>query len=252
MINLYKIADRNICIDSISAAVHRLCAEYRIEGDIVPDIVVRISKADIEYERKKADREHMLELGDEQVPGDSTSQFSDRYLESLAVYRKIAEQMPFFDTVLMHGSCISADSTAYLFTAKSGTGKSTHTRLWRELLGDRAFMVNDDKPMIRLTENGPVVYGTPWDGKHMLSMNVSLPLKAICILERAEVNTIRRITPAEAYPMFLQQVYRPGNTEALQKTLTLIDRLTMETSLWRMGCNISPEAAQMAFDAMSK
>ena len=78
------------------------------------------------------------------------------------------------------------DGQAVLFTAKSGTGKSTHTKLWRDLFGERAVMVNDDKPLLRILKDGVLVCGTPWDGKHRLSTNCALPLKAICILERGK------------------------------------------------------------------
>ena len=107
----------------------------------------------------------------------------DDYLETLAVCRKIAERMPEHNTFLFYGSCIAVDGAGYVFTAKSGTGKSTHTRLWRELLDNRATMVNDDKPLIRIADDDAIIYGTPWDGKHPLSHNIAVPLKAICILE---------------------------------------------------------------------
>ena len=109
---------------------------------------------------------------------------NDEYLETLAVYRKIAEKMIDYDTILFHGSVIAVDGIGYLFTAKSGTGKSTHTRLWRELFGERAVMVNDDKPLIKVSENGIIVYGTPWDGKHRLSTNTFVPLKGICFMSK--------------------------------------------------------------------
>ena len=111
-------------------------------------------------------------------------------METLAVYRKIADQMLSYDTLLFHGSVVAVDETGYLFTAKSGTGKSPHARLWREYLGERAVMVNDDKPLLQITKNGVIAYGTPWDGKHHLSSNIAVPLKAICILTRASENHI--------------------------------------------------------------
>ncbi|MBQ5991931.1 MAG: hypothetical protein IJL62_05210 [Clostridia bacterium] len=223
--------------------VHRLCEAYREDG-AAADLSIRITQDDLDYERKCSERSDAL-------TGRAVREPSDRYLEELAVYRKIAEQMPSFDTVLMHGSCIAVDGEAYLFAAKSGTGKSTHTSLWRTLLGDRAVMINDDKPLVRISETGAVVYGTPWDGKHHLSTNGSAPLKAICILERAEKNTVRRITAAEAYPMLLQQIYRPQDAAAMRKTLTLIDRIGGAVDLWRLGCNMDPEAAEIAYHAMS-
>ena len=176
----------------------------------------------------------------------------NKELELLAVYRRIAEQMPFRDTFLFHGSAVAVDGAAYLFTARSGTGKSTHTRLWREMLGDRAVMVNDDKPLIRLTEDGAVVYGTPWNGKHRLGANISVPLKAVCILERAKQNTIRAITREEAFPMLIQQSYRPLDPAALAKTLSLVDRLSRTVSLYRLGCNMDPEAAELSYNIMKE
>jgi len=243
MTNTYRIAELRIRIASIHEDVHRLCAEYRTEDGTV-DFTVETTEEDISFERLRSARQDEKE-------GREIRMFSDGYLETLAVYRKVAETAPMYDTVLLHGSCIAADGEAYLFTAKSGTGKSTHVRLWREMLGERAVMVNDDKPLIRLTDAGPVVYGTPWDGKHRLSTNIAVPLKAICILERAEENRIKAVSSWEAYPVLLQQIYRPADPVSMRKTLELTDRLVQHTDLWRLGCTISAEAARVSFTAMS-
>ena len=239
---VYKFAETVVRIDTIHNAVASLCRDYRVFTSGI-DFEINTSQADIDFEREKTARENELE-------GIPIHNFSDGYLETLAVYRKIAERMPEYDTILFHGSCVAVDGVGYLFTAKSGTGKSTHTRLWRELLGERAIMVNDDKPLLRITDEGAVAYGTPWDGKHRLSRNVAVPLKAICILERAKENTIRPITGREAYPMLLQQTYRPRDGRALCKTLTLIDKLTASVGFWRLCCNTETVAAQVAFEAM--
>ena len=242
MTKIYKIAERNIAVSSLHNEVHCLCADYR-SLDASPDFSVQTTQEDIDFEREKSARE-------DEIEGIPVRQFTDGYLETLAVYRKIAERMPDYDTILFHGSCVAVDRVGYLFTAKSGTGKSTHTRLWRELLRERAVMVNDDKPLIRMTDAGAVICGTPWDGKHRLSTSIAVPLKALCILERAEKNTIRKISAAEAYPMLLQQAYRPLDSMALDKTLTLIDRLAASVSLWRLGCNTEIEAARAAYETM--
>lgn len=242
MTETYRIADITIQICSLHERVHRLCESYRAaEGPA--DLCVEITQADIDYEREHSMQEKML-------LGRPVIRHPDEYVESLAVYRKIAERLPSFDTILMHGSCIAVDGEGYLFTAKSGTGKSTHARLWRELFGKRAVMVNDDKPLIRVTESGATIYGTPWDGKHHLSTNCAMPLKAICILERAEENEIHRISPVEAYPFLVQQIYRPRDPAAMLQTLQLIDRLSKTVGLWRLGCNMDPEAAQISYHAM--
>ena len=117
-------------------------------------------------------------------------------------------------------------------------------------MGDRAVMVNDDKPLIRISDSGAVIYGTPWDGKHRLSSNIAAPLRAICLLERGEENQIEPITARKAYPMLLQQVYRPADPAALAKTLALLDRLAVSVKLYRLGCNREPEAARLSYETM--
>lgn len=233
MTKTYRIADVNIMVTAIHSAVLSFCSGYETDGDAV--FSVSISQQDIAFERSRADH-----------PG-----YSDAYLETLAVYRKIAERMPVYDTFLFHGSAIAVDGAAYIFTAQSGTGKSTHARLWREMLGERVVMVNDDKPLIRVHPDGAAtVYGTPWDGKHHMSSNIAVPVRAICILERAQENRIREITKAEALPMLLQQTYRPADPAALAKTLTLIDRLKVK--MYRLGCNMEKEAAEVSYNAMKE
>ena len=167
MYGLYRIADLNIGIHSLYDDVHPLCRNYRATGDA--DFMIEVTQSEIDLERGRSAREDIIE-------GRPVRNYPDAYLETLAVYRRIAEKMPDYDTFLFHGSCIAVDGAAYLFTARSGTGKSSHTRLWRKLLGDRAMMVNDDKPLIRVSEAGAIVYGTPWDGKHHLSSNIAVPL----------------------------------------------------------------------------
>ena len=243
MKQLYRFADRIIEINSMHPMIHEQCREYRAAG--VPDFRIEITPSDIVFEREKSAQADKAEERAIQF-------YSDGYLETLAAYRKIAERMPEYDTVLFHGSCVAVDGAGYLFTAKSGTGKSTHTRLWRELLGDRAIMINDDKPLIRISDSGAIIYGTPWDGKHHLSNNIAVSLKAICILERAKENAILPVTREEALPMLIQQTYRPADPLTLAETLTLIDRLGMEVKLYRLRCNMDIGAAKLSYDAMKE
>ena len=158
--------------------------------------------------------------------------------------------MPKYDRFLIHGSAVAVDGEGYLFTAKSGTGKSTHVKLWREIFGDRAVMVNDDKPIIGISEEGAMIYGTPYDGKERLSNNISAPLKAICILERSEKNEIREISAIEAYPIIVQQTYHPLNPEMLNKTLELLDRMSGLVKFYRLSCNMEREAAEISYSEM--
>ncbi len=237
----YKIADKVVEVNSIYDEVHEYCADYLTDDQA--DYSVTTTQEDIDFEREKSARE-------DEIEGIPIRQFSDSYLEELAVYRKIAEKMLDYDTVLFHGSVIAVDGVGYLFTAKSGTGKSTHTRLWREYFGNRAVMVNDDKPLLKITDSGVTAYGTPYNGKHRLGTNTSVPLKAICILTRAEDNHIEPITREQAYTMLLQQVYRPADMLKMAKTLELVDRLADSVKLYRLGCNMDISAAKIASEGM--
>ena len=236
----YKIADKVVEVNSIYDEVHEYCSDY--QTDEPADYSVTTTQADIDFERQKSARE-------DEVEGIPVRHFSDSYLEELAVYRKIAEKMIDFDTVLFHGSVVAVDDVGYLFTAKSGTGKSTHTRLWMEYFGDRAVMVNDDKPLLHIADT-VTAYGTPYNGKHRLGTNTSVPLKAICILTRSAENHIEPITREQAYTMLLQQVYRPADMLKMAKTLDLVDRLADSVKLYKLGCNMDISAAKIAYEGM--
>lgn len=235
-----RLADMVIRIEPMYDYIQEYCREYLTEEQ--PVFTVRVEAEDIAFERERSEKV---------AEGCPPMEFSDSYLETLAVYRYIAEQLPMRDIVLFHGSVIAVDGIGYLFTAKSGTGKSTHTRLWRELFGNRAVMVNDDKPLLKITQEEVFVYGTPWDGKHRLSTNISVPLKAICVLTRSEENFIEEIPPRDAYQMLLQQSYRPMNRGTMIQTLKLIDEMMANTKFYRLGCNMNPEAARVAFQGMN-
>lgn len=238
-----KLADISIEVSPLFSSTGTFCRNYFTEEP--PLFRVETTMRDISFEREKSAREDALE-------GIPTRRFSDEYLETLAVYRQTAERLPKYDTFLFHGSAIAVDGEGYLFTARSGTGKSTHTRLWRERFGSRAVMVNDDKPLLRVTEQGVLVCGTPWDGKHRLSSNLSVPLKGICILERGERNEITPISFRDGYALLLQQCYRPADPVALGQTLSLLEKTGKAVPLYLLRCNMEPEAAQIAFNGMNE
>ena len=238
-----KIADSVVAIDAIYPTTKKYSADYACEE--TPEIFISITPEDIQIEQKK----YVEELIAEGLP---VKDVYDAQLEWTAVQRKLAEELFDHDVLVFHGSVVAVDGQAYLFTAKSGTGKSTHTRFWRETFGDRAVMVNDDKPFLRMTEDGVLVYGSPWNGKHRLGNNICLPLKAICILERGEENQIQAISGQEASPMLFQQSNRPMNPRKMLTYMDLIDKLSKNTSFYRMQCNLDPDAARIAYEKMSK
>ena len=235
MTGTYKIADRIILIESIYPNVHEFFKGYEAQG--TPDIVVSISEQDIFFEKGRTDE---------------GATFPDFYLEELAVYRKICEKMPYFDSFLFHGSCICVDGDGYLFGAPSGTGKSTHAKLWCDNLGDRAIMVNDDKPILYVDGNNVYAYGTPYNGKHHRGTNMRVKLKALCIIHQAPDNKIEPMDKSEAYPLIIGQTYRTFDREAFIKTLDLVDKVLDNVKIYSLGCNMKREAFEVSFGEMRK
>ena len=147
--------------------------------------------------------------------------FPDCFLENNAIHALIAEKLIDYHILLMHGSALCMDGKAYIFTAPSGTGKSTHARLWRETFGDRVWMINDDKPLVRIEGGTARVYGSPWDGKHHLSRNASAPLKAVLRIVRSEENRLEPMSKADALQMLLQQVYSSDFPDSARRVFAL-------------------------------
>ncbi|MBQ7331196.1 MAG: hypothetical protein IJW94_05355 [Oscillospiraceae bacterium] len=156
-----------------------------------------------------------------------------------------------YDGMMVHSSAVVVDGTAYLFTADSGTGKSTHTNLWLKQFGDRAYILNDDKPAIRREKDGWFAYGTPWSGKHDLSRNIRVPLGGVAVLNRAEENAIAPFAGVEAIQQLLKQINRPKGMDCRVKVMELLDLLMKEVPIWKLDCNMEVEAAQVAYGAMS-
>jgi hypothetical protein len=173
-------------------------------------------------------------------------------LETLALYRKVAEALLAHGAVVFHGCVLAVDGRAYAFTAPSGTGKTTHARLWLELLGDKAFVLNGDKPLIDMKTDIPTVYGTPWDGKEHLSRNTNLPLGGIVLIERSESNSIEPIGSSDALKILLSQCYRPNNPDAMQHVLNSLIKLSGSVKFYKLKCNISKEAAVLSHSTLIK
>lgn len=149
------------------------------------------------------------------------------------------------DGLLMHASCVERNGGAYLFSAKSGTGKSTHTKLWLQEFSD-CKMINDDKPALRRMDGRFYACGTPFSGKHDESRNVQVPVRAIVFLERGEKNEVAPLTAAEAIPLFLSQTLRPPKKELMAQMLDLLGGLLESVPAFRLRCNMEPSAAHIA------
>lgn len=245
-----KIADVLMDVSSQYEMLAEYCRDYMVE-DSAEEVSERLvlTMEDIEKERTIAEKsgEPVSTLGSQQ----NMPQYSPQYLETLAALRKIADFMPEKDCFLMHGAVVAWKNQGYLFTAPSGTGKSTHLALWKKYLGDQAEVINGDKPILKVTEDEVWVYGTPWAGKEQWQVNKKVALKGICFLERGEKNSIQKIDSFSALPFLMRQVYFTDAPQSSGKTMELLDQMLKIVPLYKMKCDISKEAFECSFGAMT-
>ena len=176
--------------------------------------------------------------------------FSLAACESNCLYRQVSLGMLDYDAFLLHAAVVAVDGEGYAFTAPGGTGKSTHARYWMQEFGDRAVMVNGDKPILRLIEDRFYVCGSPWRGKERLGNADMVPLKAFCLLERGVTNEIVPVKPEAALDKIFQQVLLPQTPELVIKQLDLLDKLLGLVPVYHLKCNLSQEAARVAYEGM--
>jgi len=236
-----EIAGTAFAVTSLFESTRDYCRNYLTEKD--PEHLIEVFREDLMFEQDLLDQEAKEE-------GLKRRKFSDPFLERTAIQRKIAEYLFRQDVLLFHGSGLALDGKGYLFTAACGTGKSTHARFWREMLG--AVAVNDDKPFLKISTAGVTMYGAPWSGKHGLDANIAVPLKGICILERGPENRIFSIKPEDAMAELLHQGCEPLDHGEYPRFQALTEALAAAVPLWRMECTKDPQAAVIAGSAMHK
>lgn len=224
-----KLAGYDFTIDNHYEYIERLCQDYINDKS---GEMIKVSEDDIK--REGSDDKHW--------PLD--------YLESLAIYRQICERLISRNIILFHCSALQYNGNAYLFTAPSGTGKSTHARLWREYFGDQVKMINDDKPLLHVCDDGIDVYGSPFAGKEGLQEDTFAPVKGIVILHQSKENTIRRLSSKEAFPLLLSQTYRSQDPHSVIKTLEMVQLLST-VPVYALGCNISYDAVKLVYENLN-
>ena len=236
-----KIAGAVALVTSLFESTPQFFRAYLTEE--TADFAIAVTPEDLVFEQAELDEEA-------RVDGFRRRQFTDPFLERAAIQRAFAEHLLEKNTLLLHGSAVAVDGEGFLFMARSGTGKSTHTRFWREEFGDRAVMINDDKPFLRMNANAVTAFGSPWSGKHGLDTNIAVPLQGICLLERGTENAITPLAAEVLLPMLQHQSYQPLTEMGRAISEELIQRLATQVPLWRMSCTKDPEAAHIAYVAM--
>ena len=244
-----KLAEQIIEINSLYKQTYAYCARYRVndQTSAQPDIVVTITQEDIEKERLLLQQENVEE-------GAADLNVSDaKYLERSIVYKKIAASMLTYDTLLMHGVLISTEDQGYIITAPSGVGKSTRALLWLQSIPE-SMIVNGDKPLIRITDDTVYAYGTPWSGKEKWDINISVPLRAIFLLERARYRGeyfVEEVSIGSALSFLLRQTFREEDDPAFtRKVIQLLYRLKDNVKFFRLCCEPSVESVKRAYETV--
>lgn len=275
MVFQIRLADKIIEICSLYNNVYSMCRDYleppfAEEASVPttifapePSLKIEVTNEDIERESRETTRIQLAEMkmqsnlpGAAQIikqPG-KIEVYSPAVLETTAVYRKIASEILMYDTFVMHGSVVATQGAGYMFTAPSGVGKTTRTKLWLDHIPG-SIVINGDKPLLHVTENAVYAYGTPWCGKENWNTNTSVPLRAIFLLERVqdgEDNNVTELRFSEAFPILYRQTFRPDQLEGRRKILHLLLALSGRVSIYLLRCAPTPEAVLMAWKAAGK
>lgn len=236
-----KLADIPIQVTCQYDTTKEFCRDYL--SDKTTEFSVELTEKEVTLEREIAKEQDIRD-------GVQLLFYPDEYLETVALYRKLAEPLLQHNCLIFHGAAVAVKGYAYLFTAKSGTGKTTHAKLWLKNV-QHSYILNGDKPLIKLENGSIMLCGTLWRGKENYGVNEILPLKAICVLERDKMNHIEQISASEAFPLLYQQSHHCGGFEGMEKTLELLESIAQGVRLYRLGCNMEDEAAMVSYSAMS-
>ncbi len=215
--------------------IRSLCREYEVDDTEPYDFSVSTTEVAIEAEKRIC-----------------KESYTDGVYESTCLHREIVKRLLQYGIILMHSAVIAVDDQVYVFMAKSGVGKSTHIRLWREVFGERARIVNGDKPFFSFVGDTFTAHGSPWKGKEGYGEPISLPVAAICFLERGEINVIRPANSSEAVQRIFHQLLLPENAAELTDFMSMLDRILKTVPLYILQCNMDKEAALVAYRGMRK
>ncbi len=232
-----KIADLTVGISCAHEQTLRMCAEYLV-NDVSPMFSVEVNETDKEKLRK-------FFLGFSEV-------FSEDYIENCAIFDKLCSNVFRYDAAVFHAALISFKGEGVAFAAPSGTGKTTHINLWKKMFGDDVEIINGDKPLFSLRDGAFYASGMPWCGKESFNINKTVPLKAICFLERSQDNSLERLNDSgEIMRRLFSQLVMPENTpEFLSKYLSFANALIKTVPFYILRCNMSDDAAVTAHNGL--
>lgn len=246
-----RIAGLDATIRTVYTSSYVCCHDYLSDGK--PLFTVEVTRDDIQREMKKVDKFFFTRTEFTGKKNEYTviKETNESWIEAAIVHRKFVEAALDYERFFMHGAVIGIENSSIMFTAPSGTGKTTHIMKWINGI-QNAYIVNGDKPLIHIEKKNDVIAcGTPWCGKENLGTNTMVPLKTIVIMERCETNKIEEIDFGQAYPFLLRQTYLPDDAEKAKKTLNLMAKLFGRVRVFRFKFNnMSDDCFDIAYNTL--
>lgn len=233
----------NFCIEIADVTV-RLCGQYPqtlafckdyLSLSTNEDFILTVTEEEIRCEYEKIGKAEPLTV-------------CERYL----FLKALLEKLPDYGKMVFHGSTVKAFGKGYIFTAPSGTGKSTHTALLKKHFDDEITIINGDKPIVGMKNGVPTVFPSPWCGKEGWQTKVEAPLGGIVLLRRSTENKIRRIEPGDYFKEIFYQIFKPERNEELIKMIEIMDEISRDIPFYLLECDISEEAAKTSYKMMKE
>lgn len=228
----YRIAGLNVLMDVSGELTAIRSEKYKYNFSSTPDFEIIGMKSNIE----RIMRDEGL-----------TEQEAEYVASGARFYNNLVS----FGGFMLHSSAVCYNGKAYLFTADSGTGKSTHTSLWKKYLTDKAFILNDDKPAVRLIDGKFYAAGTPWSGKTDQNENVLVEIGSVAFLKRGKENKISPLNPSLAVLPLLSQTSFPTSSERVDALSKLLEQFVTNIPIFELYCDISEQAFITSFEKMT-
>jgi hypothetical protein len=230
-----RLAGITVEIDNRHNLVFEQCKDYLCD-DCAPAFRVAVSTAETQAYQASCGRPMTLPEA-----------------ESYLLYRRICERMPRYGVFLLHAAVVEMEGRGYAFSARRGTGKSTHTELWQSHFKGRATVINGDKPLIRRAPDGRFwAYGTPWCGKEGKGVNRRCPLNAICFLEQGTKNHVSVTSTADAAARIMEATVLPPDPDGQDRMAALVGAAVRDIPALTLTCRPDAEAVEVAYEFLSQ
>lgn len=155
-----------------------------------------------------------------------------------------------FEGLVIHASTLKWNGKGVMFAAPSGTGKSTHVKLWQKYITD-VTILNDDTPAVRIINNRPFVFGTPWSGSSFLHSNEAAPLAAIVLLEQAQENVLSRLDDQDAVLRLMPRAFLPYfDHNLMNEALNIFETIISEVPVYLLQCRPDKQSVELVHQCL--